>query len=393
MTNTAQNVAIIGAGLGGLACAIALRKQGFEVQVYEKARKFRPAGAGLGLLPNGFNSLEAIEPDLVKNIKTSGCCVIRSTLKNSLGETIRSSPRRDLFWDKYGHSLVTVWWWNLQQILASKLPPEIIHLDCRLIDFQQNKDSVEMHFVNGKTASADLLIGADGIKSAVRKKLIAEEELRYLGSFCWRAVVKCDQSFIEPNELIFIRANKQFMYLLNLGDGNISWITRKLSPEYQLSANATETKSRVLDEIADWGEPIKTIVEATDAERILEGAICDRPPLSSWSKGRVTLLGDAAHPMAPAMGQGANTTFEDAYELANCLSKFSTIDQAFANYEKSRLERTKIIQTLSAEREMRYYETEEQKAKREATRQSQTSDDEFQKWLYGYQPLTSISNI
>ena len=133
-----------------------------------------------------------------------------------------------------------------------------------------------------------------------------------LGSFCWRAVVKCDQNFIEPNELIFVRGNKQFMYILNLGDGNISWITRKLSPEYQLSANATETKSRVLHEIADWGEPIKAIVQATDAERILEGAICDRLPLDSWSKGRVTLLGDAAHPMAPAMGQGANTTFEDA---------------------------------------------------------------------------------
>ncbi len=91
--------------------------------------------------------------------------------------------------------------------------------------------------------------------------------------------------------------------------------------------------------------------------------------------------------MAPAMGQGANTTFEDAYELANCLSKFSSIEQALANYEKSRLERTKIIQTLSAEREMRYYETDEQRAKREASQANQTNDDEFQQWLYRYKPL------
>ena len=385
-------VAIIGAGLGGLACAIALRKQGFEVQVYEKAKKFRPAGAGLGLLPNGLNSLEAIEPDLVKNIKSFGCCVTKSSLRNTLGETIRSSPRRDLFWDKYGQPLVTVWWWNLQQILASKLPPDIIHLDHRCLDFQQNEDSVKIYFGNGKTASVDSLIGADGINSAVRKKLIADEQPRYLGSFCWRAVVKCDQSFIEPNELVFIRGDKQFMYLLNLGEGNISWITRKLSPEYQLSTNAAETKSRVLDKIADWGEPIKAIVEATDAERILEGAICDRFPVDSWSQGRVTLLGDAAHPMAPAMGQGANTSFEDAYELANCLSKFSSIDEAFSNYEKSRLERTKIIQTRSAKGEMRYYETDEQRAKRTAA-ENQTNNDEFQQWLYGYKPLSSISNI
>ena len=116
----------------------------------------------------------------MKHIKISGCLVNKSTLKNSLGETIRSRPRRDLFWDKYGHSLVTVWWWNLQQILASKLPPEIIHLDRRLSDFQQKQDSVEISFANGKTARADLLIGADGINSAVRKKLIVDEQPRYL---------------------------------------------------------------------------------------------------------------------------------------------------------------------------------------------------------------------
>ena len=138
MSIAVKNVAIIGAGLAGLACAIALRKHGFEVRVYEQAQKFRPAGTGLGLLPNGFNSLEAIEPDLVKSIKSFGCCVSKSTLKNTLGKTIRSNPRSDLLSDKYGHSLVTVWWWNLQQILASKLPPEIIHLDRRFIDFQQS---------------------------------------------------------------------------------------------------------------------------------------------------------------------------------------------------------------------------------------------------------------
>ncbi|MGL5076088.1 MAG: FAD-dependent monooxygenase, partial [Waterburya sp.] len=200
MSIAIKNVAIIGAGLGGLACAIALRKQGFKVQIYEKAKKLLPAGAGLGLLPNGFNSLEAINPDLVKNIKSSGCCVSKSTLKNTLGETIRSNSSNNRFAEQYGHSFMTVWWWNLQQILASKLPPEIINLDRRFIDFQEKENDLEIHFENSKTASADLLIGADGIKSAVRTKLITEEQPRYLGSFCWRAVVKCDQSFIEPNE-------------------------------------------------------------------------------------------------------------------------------------------------------------------------------------------------
>ncbi|MGL5942203.1 MAG: FAD-dependent oxidoreductase [Waterburya sp.] len=203
MSIAVKNVAIIGAGLGGLACAIALRKQDIKVQVYEKAKKMRPAGAGLGLLPNGFNSLEAIDPDLVKKIKSSGCYVSKSTL------------------------------------------------------------------------------------------------------------------------------------------------------------------------------------------RILEGPICDRLPLSSWSKGRVTLLGDAAHPMGPAMGKGANTAFEDACELANCISQSSGVEEAFASYEKKRLERTKFIQTRSAAREMHYYETDEQRAKREATQDSQ-ANEELRQWLYGYKPSAVI---
>lgn len=128
MSSIVKNVAIVGAGLGGLATAIALRKQGINVQVYEKAQKFRPAGAGLGIMPNGFNSIEAIEPNLVKAVKSSGCCVSKTTLRNSLGEKIRSNSTDTSFLDKYGHSLVTVWWWNLQQILASFVPQETIHL-------------------------------------------------------------------------------------------------------------------------------------------------------------------------------------------------------------------------------------------------------------------------
>lgn len=382
MSSIVKNVAIIGAGPGGLATAIALRQQGINVQIYEKAQQFRPAGAGLGMMPNGFNSLEAIDPRLVKAIKNSGCCVTQSTLRNSLGEKIRSKSTDKSFLDKYGHSLVTVWWWNLQQILASFLPQEIIHLAHRCIDWQADRNGVEVYFENGLNARADLLIGADGIKSVVRSKLMKSEQPRYLGSFCWRSVVKCEQSFIEPNELVFIRGNKQFMYLLNLGDGHISWIARKSASEYRLSASAAETKACVLDEIADWAEPIKAIVEATEAERILEGPICDRLPLKTWSKGRVTLLGDAAHPMGPAMGQGANTAFEDACVLAHCLAHSSSIEAAFTNYEKERVERLEIIQTRSAEGEKSYYQNNT------SERQKPSTSEDFKDWLYNYQPNT-----
>ena len=114
-----QEIAIVGGGLGGLACAIALHKKGYNVQVYEKAQDFRPVGGGLGLLPNGLKSLDAIEPGIVESIKNSGCHVKQTVLKNTQGETIRTNPANRF--DKYGFPLITVWWWRLQQILASKI--------------------------------------------------------------------------------------------------------------------------------------------------------------------------------------------------------------------------------------------------------------------------------
>ncbi len=129
-----EKIAVIGAGLGGLAVAIALRKQGYDVQVYEKAKDFRPVGGGFGLLPNGLNFLDAIDPRIVETIKNSGCEVKSSVLKNTQDETIRTTPR-SIFRDKYGQPLITVWWWRLQQILASKLPSETIHLNHRCIGF------------------------------------------------------------------------------------------------------------------------------------------------------------------------------------------------------------------------------------------------------------------
>jgi salicylate hydroxylase len=111
-------VAVIGAGLGGLAVAIALQKLGCDVHVYEKAQDFRPVGGGLGLLPNGLNFLDAIEPGIVEIIKNSGCVVTTTALKNTQGETIRTNPG-SRYQDKYGQPLITVWWWRLQQILAS----------------------------------------------------------------------------------------------------------------------------------------------------------------------------------------------------------------------------------------------------------------------------------
>ena len=293
-----DKIAIVGAGLGGLACAIALHKKGFKVEVYEKAQDFRPVGGSLGLLPNGLKSLDNIQPGIVEEIKNSGCQVTDMVFKNTQGETILTKPRVN----KYNFPIITVWWWRLQQILVSKLPANIIHLDRRCTGFSQDDEGVDIYFDGKDTIRADLLIGADGIKSAVRENLIGDGEPNYLKSMAWGAVIKCNQQVLNKGEFGYVRGYRELLYLLNVGDGDIAWVYRQPSSDLSLCANQDRVKSLVLDQIAEWGKPLRSLVEATPSERILERAICDRLPLNSWSEGRVTLLGYAAHPMSPSLG-------------------------------------------------------------------------------------------
>ena len=388
MSTAVQNIAIIGAGLGGLACAIALRKQGIEAQVYEQASNFRPVGGGLALFPNGLNFLELIEPDIVKDIKNAGCCVQKIVRKNIAGDTVSSSPTTQLR-EKYGQTIVTIWWWHLQQILASKLPDNSIHLNCQCIDFEQSEQGIIIHFEGGKTARADLLIGADGIQSVVRKTLIGESPPRYLNSMSWRATIKCSQKLLHPNEIVRIVSERQFLFLINVGSGYINWTTRKFAPSYHLSNNGEEMKERILQDLTDWAKPFRNLIETTPAEKVFEAPIYDRLPLSSWHQGRVTLLGDAAHPMSPSMGQGANSTFEDAWVLTQCLSRFSSIGEAFSEYETERIERTKIMQIKSAEGEKNQWKTNNKTQTQPQRRRN--LDSGFTDWLYKYKPFSFSS--
>lgn len=385
MTNpVVEKVAIVGAGPGGLATAIALRKQGIDAQVYERAKEFRPVGAGLALAPNGINSLEAISPGIVEKLKLASCQPHQTLFKKHTGETVRQSKPTNQ--EKYGQPTLLFWWCRLQQVLASELPPETIHLNHRCIGFEQDENEVTVYFDGDKSARADLLVGADGINSVVRQASIGDGEPRYLGRMCWRSVIEYDHELLNPNELIFMKAEQQLMFLFDVGGGYKCWTARTLMPKSSGSQSPEEIKSSVLELFSGWWEPARGIIQATDPEKISFLPWCDRLPLNRWSQGRVTLLGDAAHAMASTAGQGSNTTFEDAYELAQCLSQSSNIEEALTNYENRRIPRTQVIQARSALGEKRSDSTNRETPDPETAQQEKIALEKFQRWVLEYDP-------
>ncbi|NEP91113.1 MAG: NAD(P)-binding protein [Okeania sp. SIO2C2] len=380
-----KKVAIIGGGIGGLATAIALRKQGIDAHVYEKARDLRPVGAGLSLNPNGLKALEAIDPSIVEQLKQAGSILKVIQLQKNSGDIIQKT--KITMMEKYGQPLLSIRWSKLQEILAAALPPEIIHLNHRCVSFTQNYNSVTVEFEGKKTVEVDLVVGADGIKSAIRQKLIGDGEPRYLGRMSWRGLLKYSHELLNPNQVTTMIATPKTILLMDVGDGYIFWGATMLCVDDYGSGSAADVKSRLLKEFGECASPVPEIIEATDAEIIVERPILDREPLSSWSKGRVTLLGDAAHPMSPSIGQGASTAFEDGYELSEYLAKAPNLEAALALYDGSRIERTQMIQARSGLAGRRAYEHDSEKYLQETLR----SNDEFEDWLYKYDPLAIAS--
>lgn len=379
-----KKVAIIGGGLGGLAVALALHKQGINAQVYEKARFLRSVGAGLSIVPNGLNSLEAIAPGISELLKNAGSQTQMLTLKKSTGEMI--AQKSVTLMEKYGQPMLQIRWSRLQEILAAALPPETIHLDYRCIGFEQNDKGVEVYFDGRDTVQADLLIGADGLNSAIRQMLIGDGDPRYAGRMSWRAVLKYSHELLPANEVMSMTApDGKIFGFFDLGNGYMFWSAASLWQDESM-IDTGDAKSRVQEKFLNWAEPVPAILKVTDTEDIVERPICDRPPLENWSQGRVTLLGDAAHPMVPLLGQGANTAFEDAWELSQHLCYAPSIETALANYENSRKPRTQIIQIRNAVQANRSYKADSETYLRGMMEKAQVSDREFEEWLYNYKP-------
>jgi 2-polyprenyl-6-methoxyphenol hydroxylase-like FAD-dependent oxidoreductase len=225
---------------------------------------------------------------------------------------------------------------DLLSTLFRGLGPEVVSLGARCVGLEHSDREIVARFADSRVARGDLLIGADGMHSTVRAILHGQVKPRYGGYTAWRAIVRFDLDRLTPGET-WGRGRRFGQW--GMSHGRAYWYATKTVAEGQGDPPEGH-KQGLLELFRGWHEPIEELIEATEEAAILRNDVYDRPPLRTWSVGRATLLGDAAHPMTPDMGQGACQAIEDAVILADCLGRSADVPAALRAYEARRIPRT-----------------------------------------------------
>lgn len=335
-----MTVLIVGGGVGGLATALACQLNGIRCCVFERAEQLREVGASLILAGNAVRVLNKL--GLADVLRANAAPLRFSTVRSWRGDVLAELPMQEIE-RRFGVSAVAVHRAELQAALVQALEPGILHTNMQGIAFEQDEAGVRVRFASGDSVRGDALVGADGLYSAVRSQLVGAAKLRYAGYVAWRGVTPfhLDQSE-EQTTYETWGAGKRFGFI-PLTRGRASWFAVANAPEGAREENAEQEKRRVLDLVSSCHAPARAVVAATEASAIIRTDIYDRPPLTAWSHGRITLVGDAAHPMTPNLGQGACQAIEDAYVLAESLKSAPAIASALQRYEAQRVTRANTI--------------------------------------------------
>lgn len=339
-----MRVLIIGGGIGGLAAAVALRQAGHEPAVFERAPELREIGAGITLWTNAVRVLHRLGVGAaVEKVATP---LRASELRTWRGKLLTGMDLGTLG-DRIGFPSVGVHRADLQRALTGANVPGTVRLAATAVTFQQDESGVTVRFADGQTQRGDLLVIADGIRSNLRTLIHGSHKPRYAGYTAWRAVTRIDRPEVPVGStLLAIGRGSQFGYL-PIGNGRTYWFATANAPEGERDVPGA-TKDRLAARFAGWYAPVPAVIAATDESAIIRTDIHDRPPARVWGTGRVTLLGDAAHPTTPNLGQGACLAIEDAFVLARCLLQTAHDPVAgLRRYERERMPRTAFVTTQS----------------------------------------------
>ncbi len=369
MSSKTLAIAVVGAGMGGLAVAAALRRAGFAPQIYEQAPRFARIGAGIQMMPNSMKVLRGIGiEERLRQVAFAPVSHLNRIWDN--GAVMRELPMPE---GLYGAPYLCMHRGALHDALLSVVPGDSIHLGKRLVGLDDARGRVTLSFADGTRAGADAVIGADGVHSLVRDLIIGPDVPIHRGRIAYRAVFPAALlrgRDIGPSRTKWWGIDRHIViYYTTRERSEIYFVTSVAEPAEWLTRESWSAKGDV-DELRRAYEgfhaDVRAVLEACpDCHK---WAILERDPLPRWSDGCVALLGDACHPMTPYMAQGAATAIEDAAVLARALAAVEgeDVEGAFRRYEAHRKPRTSRIQAISS-----------------ANTWMKGGDDDTS-WLYGY---------
>ncbi len=384
-----MRIIVIGAGIGGLAAALTLTRSGADVQVFEQASDLREVGAGIQISPNASRILHRLGlGDALHREGVRPHAVVFRRWDD--GHELARQPLADACERNFGAPYYHFHRADLLNVLSAAIPTGVLHLDHRCVGLSQHDDRVEVHFDNGNTVEADVVIGADGIHSSVRKAIMGAESPRFSGHVAYRGLVPVERVAelgIEVAAFAWWGPNRHFVhYFVGAGARYHNWVAVTRGEWRIESWTAKGEVADALKEFEGWHPQVRAIIGSADATN--RWALYDRDPLPRWTVGRVTLMGDAAHPMLPYMAQGAVQSIEDAAVLAKCLERADARDPtaALQRYEQTRKPRASRCQEGSRRNGVMYHlEDGEDQRKRDASlASSSTAPLPQNAWLYGH---------
>lgn len=344
-----MHIAVVGAGIGGLTAALALQRSGFQVTVHEQAPELGEVGAGLSLSPSAAHALRwlGLGPALDAASYLPEDQAVRHYRD---GRALQWTNRGRALLEKYGERYYLIHRADLHDALADAVrsnDSQAIRLNRRFTALAQTGSSVNLDFEEGESITVDAVIGADGSRSAVRRALFGADGPKYTGYIAWRGLVPMERVppqvldppsgiFVGPGHLVNrypVRSGK----LLNF----VAFAEREAWEEEGWSIRSTVEE--LTREFEGWHPDVRAFLAAVPPGLLFKWGLFDREPLKGWCRGRVALLGDAAHPILPFLGHGAVLAIEDAIVLGRAFVDSASIEEAFARYEAARIPRASFV--------------------------------------------------
>ena len=341
-----NNILVAGGGIGGLCAAIALHQRGLPVRVYEAVAQAKPVGAGILLAPNAL--------EILARLGLEQGAIQRGILLDSLGAQnfgivdTRGRmlvPGFDLVQMRreFGRGLVALTRAELHALLMAALPSDVLTFGKRIQQIEERNEKVYLNFEDGSTTHGDILLGADGLRSVVRRHLFPDIQTQYSGQTSYRGLLDIAVSELGALPCAEVWGSKIRFGYTPVSSSRAYWYATRLAPAGETPLPPAEMKAQLLAQVSDLPAVVSRLVTRTPDAALIQTDMHELPKLPAWHRGRIGLIGDAAHAMTPNLGQGGCQAIEDGYAIALCLAEAQSHEDAFVRFEQLRKARAEQV--------------------------------------------------